>query len=515
MGKLIRRNGSRIWTAVFTDAQGRTRWQSTKSTERMIGEEILAHIERREARVRANVITPEEAGRAESERVHVSEHVEAYIAHCRHAGQAPRAIAAKRATLEGLIESRKLSRLSQITDGPIVAYLQAIATEDLSPRTVNHRRAMIGAFLSWARKTKRTNQNPMAAVPIQDERDGRRRIRRAMTTDEVAALLAVARERGRWLWYATALLAGLRKGDLRRLTWSDVDLREGTLTIRNGKAKRVDVLPMHPDLAAEFERVRPLAIGAATSRVFPTVVTDATRLRDFERAGLARRVPVLDKAGQPVMIGKDSRRRPKTRLVAEDRDGRVLDLHAMRATLGTMLARQGVAPQVAMQLLRHSDYRTTLRHYTALTLHDSAAAIGRIELPAAVATATGTEGGCSESATRRGAIEGTAAQAGARATPASNARSDARKAGKRGKLRASAHAGASTDNMERRGLEPRTSNLQSCRPIGGNPDSAAGCAADPGWVLRKCSIRVVAIVVRKISIDHPENVVAADRGVRS
>lgn len=39
-------------------------------------------------------------------------------------------------------------------------------------------------------------------------------------------------------------------------------------------------------------------------------------------------------------------------------------LHARRTTLGTVLARLGVAPQVAQQILRHKDYRTTLRHDT-------------------------------------------------------------------------------------------------------------------------------------------------------
>jgi hypothetical protein len=37
-----------------------------------------------------------------------------------------------------------------------------------------------------------------------------------------------------------------------------------------------------------------------------------------------------------------------------------------------------VAPQLAQQLLRHKDARTTLTHYTVLGLKDAAAAVGQI-----------------------------------------------------------------------------------------------------------------------------------------
>jgi hypothetical protein len=86
--------------------------------------------------------------------------------------------------------------------------------------------------------------------------------------------------------------------------------------------------------------------GAAQGQGVPQTVTDLTRLKDFLRAGLAREVVVTDDAGEPVMIGKGKRRRPKTRIVVEDAEGLVIDLHAMRTTLGTKLAQAGVAPRL-------------------------------------------------------------------------------------------------------------------------------------------------------------------------
>ncbi len=391
MGSVYRRAGSKTYTVAWIDANGVRQSRSAKTRDKLVAEEILSNIERTEARVREGIVSPDEASRAKSDRKRALEHVEDYIAWCRHAHQAPRAVAQKERHLRAFLEAHDVRRLSEFTPERIMADLQALAAQRLSARTVNFRRQQIAAFLSWARRHGRTSIDPVRVVPRRDEERDRRRIRRALTDAEVARLLEVARERGRWLWYALALLAGLRRGDLRRLRWSDIDLGACTVTIREGKAKRVDVLPLHADLVAELRRVRPLAVGAVDSRVFAGTVTDRTRMKDFERAGLARREVVTDASGEPVWVGEGERRRMKTRLVARGLDGRYLDLHALRATLGTMLARQGVTPQVAQRLMRHSDYRTTLKHYTALTLHDSAAAIDRIELPAAAAgLATGT-----------------------------------------------------------------------------------------------------------------------------
>ncbi len=172
-------------------------------------------------------------------------------------------------------------------------------------------------------------------------------------------------------------LAGLRKGDLVALTWQDVDLDARKLTIRGGKAKRVDEIPLHPQLADELRLRQQSMMATPRSRVFPDTVTDMTRKKDFLRAGLAREEVLLDAHGKPIMLGK-RHLRPKTRIVTEDPEGRVIDLHAMRTTLGTNLARAGVAPQLAQNIMRHSNYKTTLKHYTVLGLTDTAAAIERL-----------------------------------------------------------------------------------------------------------------------------------------
>ncbi len=97
--------------------------------------------------------------------------------------------------------------------------------------------------------------------------------------------------------------------------------------------------------------------------------------------------------------------RQTTFLAKFDAEGRVVDFHAMRTTLGTRLALQGVAPQLAQRIMRHSDYRTTVQHCTVLGLADTAKAINQLpEIGGTVETellATGTDGRAAPSAARR------------------------------------------------------------------------------------------------------------------
>ena len=229
-------------------------------------------------------------------------------------------------------------------------------------------------------KAQRSESNPLRVIPKLDESRDRRRVRRPLTDDELARLLAVADDRGRRAWYMAAAMAGLRRGDLQRLTWADLDFADRSITIRDGKAKRVDVIPMHPQLAEELQRLRDDALAMPTAKVFPRSVMALTVRKDLLRAGLAREETVIDADGEPVMIGKDKRRHPKTRIVTEDAEGRVIDLHGLRTTLGTNLARAGIAPQIAQRIMRHSDYRTTLKHYTVLGLADTTKAIEQLPM---------------------------------------------------------------------------------------------------------------------------------------
>ncbi|OQB34595.1 MAG: Phage integrase family protein [Candidatus Hydrogenedentes bacterium ADurb.Bin179] len=61
-----------------------------------------------------------------------------------------------------------------------------------------------------------------------------------------------------------------------------------------------------------------------------------------------------------------------------DGAGRVLDVHALRVTFGTMLARAGVGLATAQRLMRHSTPALTANVYTVLELTDTGAAVNAL-----------------------------------------------------------------------------------------------------------------------------------------
>jgi len=61
-----------------------------------------------------------------------------------------------------------------------------------------------------------------------------------------------------------------------------------------------------------------------------------------------------------------------------DAQGRTVDVHCLRHTFATLLARNGVSPSVAQKLMRHSDIRLTMNTYTNLDLADTAGTVAAL-----------------------------------------------------------------------------------------------------------------------------------------
>ena len=95
----------------------------------------------------------------------------------------------------------------------------------------------------------------------------------------------------------------------------------------------------------------------------------------------------------------------------DDRKRRA-DFHALRHTYGSLLAKSGIAPRVAMALMRHSDIRLTMNVYTDPRIFDLAGAVEKLPtLPAHIpqkqtAKATGTDGPTSTIVGRSESVSG-------------------------------------------------------------------------------------------------------------
>jgi integrase/recombinase XerC len=278
-----------------------------------------------------------------------------------------------------------VKRLADIdtTHGPAwVVYLQgqlaapAIGKRDdpqpLSARSLNKRRATLRQFGKWLVDHRRLAFNPFLTIRRLNEEADRRYLRGALTEEQLVALFREAPyERG--VAYVFMATTGLRRGETAALTWAQLDLEAGrvTVTAKRAKNRKRATKALHPfaqqllkDLrehraAGEDTRRqgnfagKPRAGAAPTDRVFNSVPAVRTLRRDLEAAGCPTSMPTPD--GEAVV-----------------------DVHALRHTLGTLLGTRGVAPRLAQAIMRHSDPSLTAKVYQHVGLEQERDALATL-----------------------------------------------------------------------------------------------------------------------------------------
>jgi integrase len=270
-------------------------------------------------------------------------------------------------TLDKLIEWGKWHRISDVTADSMRNILTGLDRQGLTPSYQNKFIMRAKAFVHWLQREGRINADPLANLKRVDERNGRRtRARRALTDAESSALLLNSPEDRREK-YAWAILAGLRRSELKELRWGDLRLNAPRPFIqlrpeqtKNGNA---DALPIHPYLLNMIQQRMP---GMPETSVVASVPDMKTMKKDLSRAGIA----------------------------LADAKGRRADYHALRHTYCTNLDRTGCSYTTKRALMRHSDSGVT-EGYSHARLDELYAAIERLPYPGAedqsAAVRTGTD----------------------------------------------------------------------------------------------------------------------------
>jgi integrase len=129
-------------------------------------------------------------------------------------------------------------------------------------------------------------------------------------------------------YLVAALQTGARRGELCRLTWGDVDLKAGLLTLRATKTKTTRPLPITEPLEALF-RSLPRNLNPAAPVLPPITPEELTRT--FRR--------YVQTIGLPA-----------------------LTFHDLRHDVASTLTMAGVPQRAVMEILGHRDLRMTARY---------------------------------------------------------------------------------------------------------------------------------------------------------
>ncbi|WP_339909940.1 tyrosine-type recombinase/integrase [Symmachiella dynata] len=232
----------------------------------------------------------------------------------------------------------------------------------LSQRSRNHYRQIFRSFCRWLVRDRRLPVDPV--LGLQNEKVVQERhARTELTSKEFGKLIETAQKSDRKIeglsgeercrLYHLAFLTGLRKKEIAMLTKRSFALTVKTPTVTieasEAKAKRRDVLPLHPALVemlrpcvGKLHNGEPLFPGLAHKKGWKMIKLD------------------LKDAGLPYEV-----------------DGKFRDLHAVRHSFISNLWRTGANAELVRRLARHADLRMTVK-YSHSSLDEQAAAIEKL-----------------------------------------------------------------------------------------------------------------------------------------
>ncbi len=386
------------YTAKYRNGAGIVVETSTGCRDETAARSVLADLERRAELVKAKVITSAEDTIAQHQKTTLADHFDAYGEHLRAKEVTGKRVKESRYYLERLAAECPFASLADLRREALERWLGKRTAEGMSARNRNAFREVAVAFGNWCCETDRLVSNPFDAIPKANTKADSRRPRRAMTEDELRRLLDVARRRPmlealtirrgprkgeltanvkphvrerlellgweRALIYRTLVLSGLRKGELESLTVGQFTLDEArcfaTLNAADEKNREGNVIPIRADLAADLRAW----LDAKLERLQGEAVRDGGSIP----ARLPADTPVFSVPHKLYLIlGRDLK---AAGIPKRDERGRVLDVHALRTTFGTMMSRAGVSPRTAQAAMRHSTIDLTMNVYTDPKLLD-------------------------------------------------------------------------------------------------------------------------------------------------
>ena len=390
-----------FFTARYRAADGRLVQICTGARTQEGALSVLMEREQFEEKVRLGFISTAEASTKDWQTAPLAGQVDDYFAHLRARGVTPRHIKDRKKQLDyifsgcGFVFPGDLERL------PFERWLNARKTEGMSAARRNIYHSAVAAFAQWLVEEHRVLLNHFAGMPKANEKADKRRVRRALSAEEIPLLLKAAQERPltqsvyahgekplelpesekqRLLWigrkrallYKTMLSTGLRLNEIRSISIGRAYLAGGKpyleLQAKDEKARRGAELPLPADLAAELA----------------SFLVDRLKKAQSEAKAMRHPVPVrLDPAAPLLRVPQNlSRILDKdlgfARIAKADDKNRTVDVHSLRHSFASHLNASGVAPRVAQALMRHSDIRLTMNTYQDLTTLDTRGALDRL-----------------------------------------------------------------------------------------------------------------------------------------
>ena len=197
------RNGSErivteatTFTAKYRDGNGHIREVSTGCRDETAARSVLGELERRGELVKAGVMTTAENSVADHQSDSLARHIETFAESMRAKGCCTDHRAKTERYLRRLSDDCEFRFLGDLKKEAFERWIVKKQKAGWSARNRNAYQTALVTFANWCVDNARLIANPFAGLNKANENADRRRVRRAMTEDELITLLRVARWRG-------------------------------------------------------------------------------------------------------------------------------------------------------------------------------------------------------------------------------------------------------------------------------------------------------------------------------
>lgn len=237
----------------------------------------------------------------------------------------------------------------------IVAFRNHLVGTRRATDTVNRYVKILRMLFKAARRDEYILQNPAEDVEIVKNRDEDTGGRRALTVNEIRAVLAIADPEWQSL-IKFGLYTGQRLGDLARLTFANLDLEQSVVRLVTGKTGRRLSIPLAAPLRQHIE-----------SLVWPDDYKTPVHAKAFATVAETGRVVTLSNAFTELLAQAGLRevRNHQSRGIGREakRERPQVSFHSLRHSTVSMLKAAGVPHATVQELIGHESEAVS-RQYT-------------------------------------------------------------------------------------------------------------------------------------------------------
>lgn len=249
-------------------------------------------------------------------------------------------------------------RLAEMTTARVQHWIDQVHRSGNHPKTITESTRLLSSSLAEAARLSIIRHNPVTGVRLPGIPAP---THRTWNDREIATVLATVADDPMWhAVYRVALFTGMRPGELRALTWVDIDLGKRTIQIRRtitrDAANRETV-----GTSTKTGRARSVAIPASTVEALRVWKVAQARLQLAAETWDDRRFVFTGKHGQ--YLGGTTWATYQAVMI--DRAGvTAIGLHEVRHTNATAELEAGTHPLIVSNRLGHARIETTLNLYS-------------------------------------------------------------------------------------------------------------------------------------------------------